>query len=85
MIVFDVLLDFIGYRTTKYLLPLVSFGAVKVDALTSQRLGYNWLGFQRDSDGKLLCSSYMAAWVGVLIWILVLIVLLEIRSSIGVA
>lgn len=75
MIVFDFILDAVGYTTARILLPTLTFKKVKVDALSSGEAGFNWLGFKRLSDGVLLCDSNSAGWIGALIWVLVLVVI----------
>jgi hypothetical protein len=57
VIVFDFILDAVGYTTARILLPTLTFKKVKVDALSSGEAGFNWLGFKRLSDGVLLCDS----------------------------
>ena len=76
MWIFEVLMDIVGHRMARWLLPAISFGTIKVDDLMSVRTGFNWLGFQRTDDNVLLCSSDTAAWIGVFAWILVLIVVI---------
>jgi len=75
VIVFDFILDAVGYTTARILLPTLTFKKVKVDALSSGEAGFNWLGFKRLSDGVLLCDSNSAGWIGALIWVLVLVVI----------
>jgi len=79
MLVLDILLDWIGYRTARYLLPAVSFGRARADDLTSSRSGFNWLGLQRDVSGGLLFSATMASWIGVLFWALLLVAVLTVH------
>lgn len=75
MLVVDFLLDIIGYGTARMLLPLLTFGRIRVEAVKSRDAGFNSLGFKRLPGGELLCASDLAGWVGVLIWALLLVVI----------
>ncbi len=55
--VFEIVLLAFGYTTARILLPTLTFGKVKVDALSSSEAGFNWLGFKRLADGVLLCDA----------------------------
>jgi hypothetical protein len=79
MLVLDILFDWVGYRTARYLLPAITFGRVRADDITSSRSGFNWLGLQREGSGELLFSATMASWIGVLFWVLLLIAVLAFR------
>lgn len=72
----DFVLDVVGYTAGRVLLPILSFGKIQVDGLTSDEIGFNWLGFKRLPDGKLLCSAETACWIGILFWALVLVIVL---------
>jgi hypothetical protein len=67
----------IGYTTARILLPTLTFGKVKVEALSFDETGFNWLGFKRRSDGVLLCDAYSAGWIGVLIWVLLVVLVVS--------
>ncbi|HEY0330476.1 MAG TPA: hypothetical protein VGC77_15435 [Rhodopseudomonas sp.] len=75
MLVLDFLLDIIGYTTARMLLPVLTFGRIRVEAVESRDIGFNGLGFKRLPDGVLLCASDLAGWIGVLIWALLLVVI----------
>jgi len=75
--VFEIVLLAFGYTTARILLPTLTFGKVKVDALSSSEAGFNWLGFKRLADGVLLCDANSAGWIGVLIWVFVLVVVVS--------
>ena len=75
--VFEIVLLAFGYTTARILLPTLTFKKVKVDALSPGEAGFNWLGFKRLSDGVLLCDANSAGWIGVLIWVFVLVVVVS--------
>ena len=52
MIFLDFILDVVGYTTARLLLPTLTFQKVKVDALSSDEVGFNWLGFKRLPNGR---------------------------------
>jgi len=60
------------------MLPALTFNKVKVDALSPGEAGFNWLGFKCLPDGALLCESTAAGWIGVLMWMLVLMVVVAV-------
>jgi hypothetical protein len=70
----DIILVAIGYTTARILLPTLTLGKVKVEALSPGEAGFNWLGFKRLNDSVLLCEASLAGWIGVLIWVLVLVI-----------
>ncbi len=68
LFVFDTIFYAVGHATARMLLPLLTSGKVKVDALLHAETGFNWFGFKRLPDGVLLCNSMVAVWFGVLVW-----------------
>lgn len=70
MIVFDIILDVVGYTTARLLLPTVTFGKVRVQSVSSTETGFNWLGFKREPDGTLICEAAIAGWIGLMPWAL---------------
>jgi hypothetical protein len=71
MLILDLLFDWVGYRTARYLLPTITFRRAMADDVTSSRTGFNWFDVQREDNGVLLFSATMASWIGVLFWMLV--------------
>jgi hypothetical protein len=76
LFLFDTIFCAVGYATARLLLPVLTFGRVKVDALLHAETGFNWFGFKRLPDGVLLCDSIVAGWLGVLVWAFVLVAVL---------
>jgi hypothetical protein len=68
----DILLEVIGYSTARLLLPVITFGRVRVQPLKSPASGFNWIGFRRDRDGRLICSAPIAGALGLFIWMLLI-------------
>jgi hypothetical protein len=75
LILVEFIFDVIGYRTSRLLLPMLTFQRVKVDGLSSSQTGYNWLGFRRLFDGASLRDPNSAGWIGALFWALVLVII----------
>ncbi|MGO3927802.1 hypothetical protein [Rhodopseudomonas pseudopalustris] len=73
MVVLDLLLDFVGYGTSRVLVPLLSFGNIRVQAVKSPGQMFNWSGFKRLPDDTYLCSSDLAGWIGLSVWVVGLI------------
>jgi hypothetical protein len=82
VIFFDFILDVVGYTTARLLLPTLTFQKVKVDALSSNEIGFNWLGFKRLPNGALLCDADPAGWIGALFWLVVLAVVITGRWAV---
>ncbi|OPF93177.1 hypothetical protein [Rhodopseudomonas palustris] len=68
MVVVDVLLDLVGYGTARVLLPVLSFGTIRVQTMKSPSQTFNWSGFKRLPDGTYLCASDLAGWMGLSVW-----------------
>lgn len=77
MFIVDFILEVIGYTTARILLPLISFGKIRVEAVSSNERGFNWLGFKRTSDHGFLCETSMAGWIGLLPWALLIVAILS--------
>ncbi|THV19760.1 hypothetical protein [Peteryoungia ipomoeae] len=71
MFIIDFIFEVIGYTTAKLVLPLITFGKVRVQSISSTERGFNWLGFKRATDGSLICQAPMAGWIGLVPWLLV--------------
>jgi hypothetical protein len=78
MMLIDFVLDVVGYTTSRLLIPALTFQKVKVDALSSGKAGFNWLGFKRLPDGALLCDSNTAGWFGTIFWLIALAIIIAI-------
>jgi hypothetical protein len=70
VILVDLILDVVGYATARFLLPTLTFQKVRVDVLASREAGFNWLGFKRLPNGRLLCDADSAGWIGALFWLI---------------
>lgn len=70
---FDVISEIVGYTTARVLLPILSFGKLRVQRIRSDEWGFNWLGFRREPDGSFLVGSSMAGWLGLFLWLAVLV------------
>lgn len=78
MFILSILLDIIGYKIARILLPIFSIGLVSVERMSSTDAGYNWAGY-KISGGKIIFSSSMAGWIGIfflsMLFVLVLVVI----------
>ena len=68
LVVLDLLLDFVGYGTSRVLVPLLSFGKIRVQPMKSRGQTFNWSGFNSLPDGTYLCASDLAGWIGLSVW-----------------
>lgn len=71
-----ILLDVLGYTTARLLVPIVTFGRVRVRALRAEPQGSNWFGFSRAADGSCRLEATMAGWYGLFVWIAALVAVL---------
>lgn len=55
MIIFDFILEVIGYTTARLVLPPITLGKVRVQSKSSTEIGFNWLDFKCVPDGSLIC------------------------------
>ncbi|TIX89744.1 hypothetical protein BSK43_024785 [Rhizobium sp. P44RR-XXIV] len=76
MFIVDFILEVLGYTTARIIVPLISFGNVRVQALSSHETGFNCLGFKRMASGGFLCQATMAGSVGLLPWAVLLLVVI---------
>jgi hypothetical protein len=70
-IIGSILLDALGYTTARLLVPIVTFGSVRVQALRAETRRHNWFGFSRNPDGSCQLEATMAGWYGLFFWIVV--------------
>jgi hypothetical protein len=68
-----ILLDVLGYTTARLLVPIATFGSVRVQALRAEPQRSNWFGFSRAADGSCQLEATMAGWYGLVFWIAALI------------
>jgi hypothetical protein len=64
--IFDLLWWGVGYVIARVVLPLVSFGKVRVGPVGS--IGFNWLGCRRNGVGVLEIAPMFAALIGLLVF-----------------
>ncbi|MBP1882395.1 hypothetical protein [Sinorhizobium mexicanum] len=69
--------EFLLHRTARIVVPLVSFGRVKVEEIYTDDIAFNWLGFKRLPSGPFLLSSTMSKFAGALFWLLCLVAYLS--------
>jgi hypothetical protein len=81
MILIDLILDTVGYTTSRLLLPILTSDRVRVDLLPSSETGFNWLGFKRLPDGGLLCDSNTAGWMGALFWLVAFAIIVTVAMN----
>jgi hypothetical protein len=68
MVVVDFILEIIGYTTARVLLPIITFGSVQVERVSSKETGFNWAGFKRNESGGFMLQAPMAGWIGLIPW-----------------
>ena len=72
--VFNLLVDVLFYGTGRLVLPLVTFGRVRVErAVHAKGLRFGWLGTARDDKHRLVLSGEIGALFGFVVWVGVII------------
>lgn len=64
-----VLLEVGCYGVVRILLPVISFGCLRVEKLDSRESDFNWAGLKRSRDGRYLLRSRNAALLGCCLWL----------------
>jgi hypothetical protein len=68
MVVVGFILEIIGYTTARITLPIITFGNVRVQRVSSKDTDFNWAGFKRHESGGFLLQAPMAGWIGLIPW-----------------
>lgn len=76
MMIFDFILEIVGYTTARWALPIITFGKVRVQTISSSETGFGWLGFKQTADGSYLCRVPTAEWIWLIPWTLGFVVLI---------
>jgi len=72
--VFSLLVDVLFYGTGRLVLPLVTFGRVRVErAVRAEGLRFGWLGTARDDKHRLVLSGEIGALFGFVVWVSVIV------------
>ena len=65
----EAVIQVIGYFTARLLLPLVTFGHVRVDPLTrGTPPKFKWHGVHRTRSGKIVLQADLAGTLGLIFW-----------------
>lgn len=56
----------VGYAVARLVLPLLSFGKVKV-GIAGDSSGFGWLGLRRIDNGRIEVEAIFAAFIGLVI------------------
>ena len=66
------LMEVVFYTTARLLLPLLSFGQIRVEQVAENGIAYNWLGLGRDARNQRVLEYTAASWLGLFLWMGVL-------------
>lgn len=71
--IFELLIQLIGYFTSRILFPIVSFGYITVAPASKGIKVYpKWHGINRTSNGKIVLHEEMGALLGFIFWLIVI-------------
>ncbi|MCS3726498.1 hypothetical protein [Bradyrhizobium betae] len=62
-----IFIEFIGRTVARAVLPVVSFGKIYVEPLTSSSRPFNWMGYRRDDVGRIEVEGTAAGLIGLVI------------------
>ncbi|MBL4782650.1 MAG: hypothetical protein JKX92_10445 [Porticoccaceae bacterium] len=69
----EILLQLIGYFTSRVIFPVISFGYIFVAPATKGvKVFPKWHGINRASNGKIVLHEEMGALLGIIFWFLVI-------------
>lgn len=68
-----IFIQLIGCTVARVVLPILSFGRMHVEPLTSASRPFNWLGYRRDQSGRIEVEGAAAGLIGLLIITLVIL------------
>ena len=72
--IFELILQIIGYFTSRFILPAITFGFIAVaPANKGVKVRPKWHGFNRASNGRIVLHEEMGALLGILIWVLLIV------------
>ncbi|WP_441237509.1 hypothetical protein [Bradyrhizobium sp. 930_D9_N1_4] len=63
--------EFIGRSIARIVMPALSFGQVYVHPLNASPERFNWLGYRRDEDGRVMIARDVAGFIGVIVMIVI--------------
>jgi len=64
VLIFDFMIDMVGYTVARLLLPLLSFHKIFVQPLGSPKRRFNALGYRHDDNGRIEVESTIAGFIG---------------------
>ena len=67
-IVIGFFVEMLGYGIARLIIPLITFGKVKIDTISTSSENYNWLGYRKDAE-HIILGPTTAGVLGVLIFI----------------
>lgn len=67
-IVIGFFVEMLGYGIARVIIPLITFGSVKIDPVSSSSENYNWLGYRKDAK-HIILGPTAAGVLGILIFI----------------
>jgi hypothetical protein len=67
-VLIGVLIEMLGYGIARLIIPLLTFGTVRLDPLSASSEHYNWLGYRRDG-ARMVLGPTTAGLIGILIFI----------------
>jgi len=63
------LIYLVGYTLARLVLPLLSFGKIYVEPLTTPQKRFNALGYRCDDSGRIEISAAIAGFIGFILFL----------------
>lgn len=74
-VVIGFFVEMLGYGIARLVIPIVSFGKIKLDPVSSENDAYNWLGYRYEGD-RIVLGPTAAGLIGILIFMAAIVALL---------
>jgi hypothetical protein len=71
-LVFELVFEVICYFTGRVLLPVLSLGMARAEAVTVDEGPFRWHGFRRTSNGTVVVQQDATALIGLVFWLVAL-------------
>lgn len=73
-LIYWIFFEFIGCSIARVVIPAVSFGRAYVHPFNAPVIGFNWLGWRRDENGRIVIARDVAGFMGFMIIVVLFLV-----------
>jgi len=81
-VVFEIIIQVVGYYTSRIIFPIISFGRISVaPAGKGVKVKPKWHGFNSASNGKIVIHEETGALLGLLFWAGIIVIAFIVYSN----